>query len=101
LAAREVFVGTMATIYNLGDESNSLSIRDRMMEERDPITNKPKYTMAVAFSLMLFYAFALQCMSTIATVYKETKTWKWASLQFLYTSGLAYLVSLVIFQVFR
>jgi len=101
LAAREVFVGTMATIYNLGDDDNSMNIRQRMMEERDPVTLKPKYTIAVAFSLMLFYAFALQCMSTIATVYKETKTWKWATLQFLYTSGLAYLVSLVVYQLFK
>ncbi len=101
LAAREVFVGTMATIYNLGDDSNSMNIRERMMEERDPVTLKPKYTVTVAFSLMLFYAFALQCISTIATVYKETKTWKWATIQFLYTSGLAYLVSLVVYQLFK
>ncbi len=101
LAAREVFVGTMATIYNLGDDDNSMNIRQRMMEERDPITMKPKYTVTVAFSLMLFYAFALQCMSTIATVYKETKTWKWATIQFIYTSSLAYLVSLFVYQLFK
>jgi ferrous iron transport protein B len=101
LAAREVFVGTMATIYNLGDDSNSMNIRERMMEEKDPVTNKPKYTVAVAFSLMLFYAFALQCMSTIATVYKETKTWKWATAQFIYTCSLAYIVSLVVYQMMK
>ncbi len=101
LAAREVFVGTMATIYNLGDESSSVNIRERMMEERDPVTLKPKYTLTVAFSLMLFYAFALQCMSTIATVYKETKTWKWATIQFIYTSSLAYIMSLVVYQLFK
>ncbi len=101
LAAREVFVGTMATIYNLGDDSNSMNIRQRMMDEIDPVTQKPKYTVAVAFSLMLFYAFALQCISTIATTWKETKTWKWATIQFLYTCTLAYLVSLVVYQAFR
>lgn len=101
LAAREVFVGTMATIYNLGDDNNEMNIRERMLAERDPVTRKPKYSMAVAVSLMLFYAFALQCISTIAIVYKETRTWKWPAIQFAYTSGLAYLASLTVYQIFR
>jgi ferrous iron transport protein B len=101
LAAREVFVGTMATIYNLGDDDNRMNIRQRMMEEKDPVTQKPKYTVAVAFSLMVFYAFALQCISTIATTWKETRTWKWATIQFIYTCSLAYLASLLVYQLFK
>jgi ferrous iron transport protein B len=101
LAAREVFVGTMATIYNLGDDDNKMNIKERMMEEKDPVTHQPKYTVTVAFSLMIFYAYALQCMSTIATTWKETKTWKWATIQFLYTCTMAYLASLLVYQLFK
>ncbi len=98
-AAREVFVGTMATIYSVGDENNTLSIREKMQAEINPETGEKRYSTAVAFSLMIFYAFAMQCMSTIAIVYSETKSWKWPLLQFIYMSLLAYFSALVVYQV--
>ena len=76
-AAREVFVGTMSTIYSVGDAENTKSIREKMLAEVNPKTGEKIFTPAVGFSLMLFYAFAMQCMSTIAVVYRETKHWKW------------------------
>ena len=100
-AAREVFVGTMATIYSVGDEINTMSIREKMQSELNPETGEKRYSTAVAFSLMIFYAFAMQCMSTIAIVYSETKSWKWPALQFIYMSALAYLSALVVYQVMR
>ena len=100
-AAREVFVGTMATIYSVGDENNTMSIREKMQSELNPETGEKRYSTAVAFSLMIFYAFAMQCMSTIAIVYSETKRWKWPALQFIYMSALAYLSALVVYQVMR
>ena len=100
-AAREVFVGTMATIYSVGDENNTMSIREKMQSELNPETGEKRYSTAVAFSLMIFYAFAMQCMSTIAIVYSETKSWKWPALQFIYMSALAYLSALVVYQVMR
>jgi ferrous iron transport protein B len=101
LAAREVFVGTMATIYGAGDDDNMQPIRERMREERDPETGKPIYTLATGISLMLFYAFAMQCMSTIAVVRRETKSWKWPAIQFAYMGVLAYLASLIAYQVLK
>lgn len=100
-AAREVFVGTMATIYSVGDESNDRSIREKMRSELVPGTNEPKYSLAVGLSLMLFYAFAMQCMSTLAVVYQETKKLKWPVIQFLYMGVLAYLASFVAYNVLK
>jgi ferrous iron transport protein B len=100
-AAREVFVGTMATIYSVGDNTNSLSIREKMHAEINPDTGKPRYTFAVGFSLMLFYAFAMQCMSTLAVVYRETKNWKWPVLQFMYMGLLAYAASFIAYHLFK
>lgn len=97
-AAREVFVGTMATIYSVGDESDERSIRVKMKEEINPVTLQPVYSTAVAFSLMLFYAFAMQCMSTIAVVYRETGGYKWPLIQFLFMAALAYLSSFTVYQ---
>ncbi|MFY7743508.1 MAG: ferrous iron transport protein B [Flavobacterium sp.] len=98
-AAREVFVGTMATIYSVGshgEEENT--IKEKMKNEVNSITGKPIYTFASGISLLLFYAFAMQCMSTLAIVKKETNSWKWPIIQLLFMSGLAYLVSLTAFQ---
>lgn len=95
LAAREVFVGTMATIYSSGDEENTMKIRDKMKLEINPVTGKKRYNEAVCWSLMIFYAFAMQCMSTLAVVYRETKSYKWVFIQFVYMSVLAYLGSWV------
>ncbi len=100
-AAREVFVGTMATIYSVGDENNTMSIREKMQAEINPETGEKRYSTAVAFSLMIFYAFAMQCMSTIAIVYSETKSWKWPLLQFAYMSFLAYFSALMVYQLMK
>jgi len=98
-AAREVFVGTISTIYSIGsEEENITSLKERLRNEKDPITGKPRFTLAVGISLMIYYAFAMQCMSTLAAVYRETKGWRWVFFQFLYMTGLAYLASLLAFQ---
>jgi len=98
-AAREVFVGTMATIYSIGSEDKS-TIKSRMKAEINPETGGPRYTPAVALSLLIFYVFAMQCMSTLAIVKKETNSWKWPLLQLLYMTGLAYISSFVVFNIF-
>jgi ferrous iron transport protein B len=99
-AAREVFVGTMSTIYSVGstEDVDFEAIRERMRNEIDPETGEHVYSAATAFSLMIFFAFAMQCMSTVAVVKRETKSWKWPSIQILYLTGLAYLSSLAVYQ---
>jgi ferrous iron transport protein B len=98
-AAREVFVGTMATIYSIGSTDDQTTIKVRMKEEVNPETGGPRFTPAVGFSLLVFYTFALQCMSTIAVVYRETKGWKWPMIQLVYMSVLAYVSAFVVFQI--
>lgn len=101
-AAREVFVGTMATIYSVdGDDTDLGSVRAKMQSARNPETGLLVFTPAVAFSLMIFYAFAMQCISTIAVVYRETKHWKWPAIQFAYMTGMAYIASLIVYQVMK
>jgi ferrous iron transport protein B len=98
-AAREVFVGTMATIYSLGGEDfEEASLRERMQADINPRNGEPLYGLATTFSLLLFYAFAMQCMSTLAITFRETRSWKWPTLQFVYMTGLAYLASLMAYQ---
>ncbi|MEM9930465.1 MAG: nucleoside recognition domain-containing protein, partial [Bacteroidota bacterium] len=97
-AAREVFVGTMATIYNLDAEAGEYAVRDRLQIERHPITGAKVYDVATSFSLLIFYVFAMMCMSTLAVVYRETKSWKWPLLQFFGMTALAYCLSLLCFQ---
>lgn len=92
-AAREVFVATMATIYSIGHQDDEYSIREKMANQRDPVTKELIYTPATSLSLLLFYVFAMQCMSTIAVVRRETKSWKWPLIQFGFMTGLAYLSS--------
>ncbi|MBX2944422.1 MAG: ferrous iron transport protein B [Cyclobacteriaceae bacterium] len=99
-AAREVFVGTMATIYSIGSEEDQTTIKSRMRAEINPDTGGPRYTPAVGFSLLVFYTFAMQCMSTLAVVYRETKGWKWPMVQVVYMTVLAYVSALLVFQVF-
>jgi ferrous iron transport protein B len=96
-AAREVFVGTMATIYQSGDSENTEGIRQKIMRERDEDGNL-RYTAAVCWSLLLFYAFALQCMSTVAVVKRETKSWKIVTAQFIFMFVLAYASSFAAYQ---
>ncbi|MFK7932767.1 MAG: nucleoside recognition domain-containing protein, partial [Saprospiraceae bacterium] len=100
-AAREVFVGTMATIYSIGSVEDEYSIRDRLARETDPRTGEKVYGFATSLSLLIFYVFAMQCMSTLAVVKRETKSWKWPIIQFTFMTGLAYLGSLVVYQIFK
>lgn len=97
-AAREVFVGTMATIYSVGDPDNEDSIREKMSAATNQITGKKQYGLATGLSLMVFYAFALQCMSTVAVVRRETRSWKWPLAQFLFMGAMAYVASLITYQ---
>ncbi|MES2376997.1 MAG: ferrous iron transport protein B [Bacteroidota bacterium] len=101
-AAREVFVGTMATIYSVnGSADNIQSVQEKMHQAKNTQTGQPVFTFAVAFSLMMFYAFAMQCASTVAVVYRETKSWKWPAIQFAYMTVLAYVVSFVVYQMLK
>ncbi|PKP40246.1 MAG: ferrous iron transporter B, partial [Bacteroidetes bacterium HGW-Bacteroidetes-13] len=100
-AAREVFVGTLATIYNVGNSDATETIKNRMQEEVFPTTGLKVYTVASGISLLLFYAFAMQCMSTLAVVKKETNGWKWPMVQLTVMSSFAYLVALIVFQIIK
>lgn len=101
-AAREVFVGTMATIYSVGSNDSQIeSVRDKMRQASNPETGQPVFTFAVAFSLMIFYAFAMQCMSTLAVVYRETKSWRWPTIQLVYMTALAYVASFVVYTILK
>jgi ferrous iron transport protein B len=101
-AAREVFVGTMATIYSVeGDADRIESVQDKMRNAKNPQTGKPVFTLAVAFSLMMFYAFAMQCASTVAVVYRETKNWRWPAAQFAYMTVLAYTAAFIVYNLLK
>lgn len=101
-AAREVFVGTLSTIYSVGSEAeNTDTIKERLHKETNPQTGLPLYTPALAFSLLVFYAFAMQCMSTLAVVYRETKGWKWPLIQLIYMTALAYLSAFIVYNLLR
>lgn len=99
-AAREVFVGTLATIYSVGSDEED-TIKNRMAAEIDPVTKKPLFDLATGISLLLFYAFAMQCMSTLAIVKRETNTWKWPAAQLVFMSLFAYIVALIAYQVLK
>ncbi|MAL21830.1 MULTISPECIES: ferrous iron transport protein B [Xanthomarina] len=96
-AAREVFVGTLATIYSVGSDEEE-TIKNRMAGEVNPILGGPLFNFASGISLLLFYAFAMQCMSTLAIVKRETNSWKWPILQLVLMSGFAYVVALITYQ---
>jgi ferrous iron transport protein B len=100
-AAREVFVGTMATIYSTGNEDDTRTIREKMMQEVNASTGEKVYTVATGLSLLIFYAFAMQCMSTLAVVYRETKNLKWPVIQFLYMGVLAWISSFAVYHLFK
>ena len=97
-AAREVFVGTLATIYSVGSDEEE-TIKNRMANETNEVLGGPLFNFASGVSLLLFYAFAMQCMSTLAIVKKETNTWKWPALQFLSMTIIAYVAALAAFQI--
>jgi ferrous iron transport protein B len=99
-AAREVFVGTLATIYSVGSDEED-TIKNRMAAEMDPKTKEPLFNMASGISLLLFYAFAMQCMSTLAIVKRETNTWKWPAAQLVFMSLFAYIVALIAYQILK
>lgn len=99
-AAREVFVGTLATIYSVGSDEEE-TIKARMASETNQILGGPLFTLASGISLLLFYAFAMQCMSTLAIVKRETNTWKWPVLQLITMTAIAYIAALLAFQILK
>ena len=98
--AREVFVGTMSTLYSLGDDEPETKVIDKMRNDKKP-NGEPVFNFATGLSILIFYAFAMQCVSTIAVVYKETKSWKWTVIQLVGMSLLAYFASLIVYQIFK
>jgi len=101
-AAREVFVGTMATIYSVDGNGDEIqSVKAKLGSARNTQTGQPTFTLAVAFSLMMFYAFAMQCASTVAIVYRETKDWRWPAVQFVYMTLLAYGASFITYTLLK
>jgi ferrous iron transport protein B len=100
-AAREVFVGTLATIYSVGGSDNDNTIKNKMAAEINPQTGEKVFNFASGISLLLFYAFALQCASTLAITRKETNTWKWPIGQLIFMSGFAYVVALIAYQILK
>jgi ferrous iron transport protein B len=102
-AAREVFVTAMGTVYNVGDaeETGQVNLRDHLRNDVDPRTGRHVFTPLVAVSLMIYYVLAMQCMSTLAVVRRETNGWKWPAFQFGYMFVLAWGVTFAVFQVGR
>ncbi|MBB4800907.1 ferrous iron transport protein B [Flavobacterium nitrogenifigens] len=100
-AAREVFVGTLATIYSVGDSDNESTIKSKMQAEVRPDTGKKVFDFPTGISLLLFYAFAMQCASTLAITKKETNSWKWPAMQLIFMSGLAYFTALIAYQLLK
>ena len=99
-AAREVFVGTLATIYSVESDGDDITtIKQRMASEINPETGTKRFNFPVGMSLLVFYAFAMQCMATLAIVKRETKSWKWPLIQFFGMGVLAYLCSFIVFQI--
>ena len=100
-AAREVFVGTLATIYSVGGSDNEVTIKNKMAAEINPVTGEKIFNFASGISLLLFYAFAMQCASTLAITKKETNSWKWPAGQLIFMSGFAYIVALIAYQILK
>jgi ferrous iron transport protein B len=87
----------------LGGEANeeNSTVMKRLRAEINPETGKPMYDMALGFSLLIFYAFAMQCMSTLAVTYRETKSWKYPMIQFVYMTSLAYISAFIVYQLLK
>ena len=98
-AAREVFVGTLATIYSVADDEQN-TIKERMASEINPRTGEKMFNLPVGLSLLIFYAFAMQCMATLAIVKRETKSWKWPIIQLVGMGALAYVFSFITYNLF-
>ena len=101
-AAREVFVGTMATLYSVGDDKdeNNATLRQKMNAATRPDGSKV-YDLATGLSLLIFYVLAMQCMSTLAVVKRETQSWKWPTIQLVYMTCLAYVMSFAVYNIFN
>ena len=99
-AAREVFVGTMSTIYSVGQDADLGTVQAKLRAEKDA-NGQPFYTPARAAALLVFYVFAMQCMSTVAVVYRETKSWRWPLAQLVYMTGLAWVSALLVYQIWK
>lgn len=101
-AAREVFVGTMATLYSVGDDAdnNNTTLRQKMAAAVREDGTKV-YNLATGLSLLVFYVLAMQCMSTLAVVKRETRSWKWPMIQLVYMTGLAYVMSWIVYTIFK
>ena len=97
-AAREVFVGTMSVLYASGSEEETEGLKSRMMSARHPDSGLPVFNPASIASLLIFYIFAMQCMSTLAVSYRETGSWKWPFLQLVYMTFLAFSLSFAAYQ---
>ncbi|WP_234570859.1 ferrous iron transport protein B [Rhodohalobacter sp. 614A] len=97
-AAREVMVGTLNTIYSVQDQEDAVSLQKKLQRDVDSETGEPIYNVWTALSLMVFFALAMQCMSTIAIVRRETNSWKWPAIMFTYMTALAYICSFVVYQ---
>jgi ferrous iron transport protein B len=100
-AAREVFVGTMATLYSIGDAEAGKETLHAKMRDAKHEDGTPVYTLATGLSLLIFYVFAMQCMSTLAIVKRETRSWKYPAIQFTYMAAIAYVFSLIVYQLFK
>jgi ferrous iron transport protein B len=100
-AAREVFVGTLATIYSVGSHSDEEETIKEQMKNEVREDGKNTFNFATGVSLLLFYAFAMQCVSTLAIVKKETNSWKWPIIQLVFMSGFAYLTALLAYQILK
>lgn len=98
--AREVFVGTMSTLYSLDNDAPEMKVIDKMRHDVKPNGEKV-FNFATGVSVLLFYAFAMQCVSTLAVVYRETKSWKWTTFQVVMMTGLAYFVSMFVYQILK
>ncbi|MDZ7720705.1 MAG: ferrous iron transport protein B [Balneolaceae bacterium] len=97
-AAREVMVGTLNTIYSVQDQDDAVSLQKKLQRDVDS-NGEPIYSVWTALSLMVFFALAMQCMSTIAIVKRETNSWKWPAVMFIYMTSLAYICSFLVYQV--
>ena len=91
----------MATIYSVGSDGDAESVMEKMRQERHADTGELVYTSATAFSLLIFYVLAMQCMSTLAIVKRETNSWTIPFIQLVYMTGLAYILSLITYQILQ
>lgn len=98
MSAREVFVSTMGTVYSVGDaDEKSLPLKDALGHDRWP-DGRPVWTPLVAISLLVYFVIAMQCMSTLAVVRRETNSWKWPLFMQVYMTGLAWVASFIVYQ---